>query len=111
MSKTRRRFSKEFNDKYKFSPDLFTGMGNFSLLITVPAGRNGFQPELTLGYRSGNANCTFCAAMSVSIVHLKEKIILKTNGVVIKSELFKITPNEFKTNILNLQSELINSHQ
>jgi len=29
----------------------------------------------------------------------------------LKPELFKITPNEFKNNILNLQSELINLHQ
>jgi len=29
----------------------------------------------------------------------------------LKHELFKITPNEFKNNILNLQSELINLHQ
>jgi len=31
-----------------FTPGLFTGTGNFSLPITLPYGRNGFQPELAL---------------------------------------------------------------
>jgi RHS repeat-associated protein len=38
----------------KFSPDLFTGTGNFSVPISVPSGRNGLQPELTLSYSTGN---------------------------------------------------------
>ena len=29
----------------KFQPDLHTGTGNFSILIAVPSGRNGFQPS------------------------------------------------------------------
>ena len=32
----------------KFSPDLHTGTGNFSIPIELPAGRNGFAPRLTL---------------------------------------------------------------
>lgn len=39
-----------------FAPDLFTGTGNFSIPISVPAGRNGLQPELTLGYSTGAGN-------------------------------------------------------
>jgi RHS repeat-associated protein len=43
----------------KFSPDLFTGTGNFSVPLSLPAGRNGFQPELTLGYSTGGGNSAF----------------------------------------------------
>jgi RHS repeat-associated protein len=43
----------------KFSPDLFTGTGNFSVPLALPAGRNGFQPELTLGYSTGGSNSAF----------------------------------------------------
>jgi len=39
-----------------FSPDLFTGTGNFSVPIAVPPGRNGLQPSLTLGYSTGSGN-------------------------------------------------------
>jgi hypothetical protein len=31
-----------------FSPDLFTGTGNFTVPLDLPAGRNGFQPQLIL---------------------------------------------------------------
>lgn len=37
----------------KFSPDLFTGTGNFSVPIAVPAGRLGVQPQLALTYSTG----------------------------------------------------------
>ncbi|MEG3439736.1 SpvB/TcaC N-terminal domain-containing protein [Pannus brasiliensis CCIBt3594] len=40
----------------KFSPDLYTGTGNLSIPITIPTGRNGFQPQLTLSYSAGNGN-------------------------------------------------------
>jgi hypothetical protein len=42
-----------------FSPDLFTGTGNFSEPIAVPPGRNGLQPSLTLGYSIGSGNGPF----------------------------------------------------
>jgi hypothetical protein len=42
-----------------FSPDLFTGTGNFSVPIAVPPGRNGLQPSLTLGYSTGSGNGPF----------------------------------------------------
>lgn len=51
----------------KFSPDLFTGTGNFSVPIAVPAGRNGFQPELTLGYSTGNGNGSFGMGWALGI--------------------------------------------
>jgi hypothetical protein len=43
----------------KFSPDLFTGSGNFIVSITLSAGRNGFQPELSPAYIRRNGNGPF----------------------------------------------------
>src|SRR5215510_7534626 len=39
-----------------FSPDLFTGTGNFTVPFALPAGRNGFQPQVALVYSTGNGN-------------------------------------------------------
>ncbi len=39
-----------------FEPQLNTGTSSYSVKLSVPAGRNGFQPELSLSYNSGNAN-------------------------------------------------------
>src|SRR5690554_4049810 len=57
----------------KFSPDLFTGTGNFSVPIAVPPGRNGFQPELTLGYSSGNGNGTFGIGWALGVPGITRK--------------------------------------
>lgn len=57
----------------KFSPDLFTGTGNFSVPIAVPPGRNGFQPELTLGYSSGNGNGIFGMGWAIGIPGITRK--------------------------------------
>jgi RHS repeat-associated protein len=57
----------------KFSPDLFTGTGNFSVPIAVPPGRNGFQPELTLGYSSGNGNGVFGMGWALGIPGVTRK--------------------------------------
>jgi RHS repeat-associated protein len=43
----------------KFAPDLFTGTGNFSVPVAVPAGRAGLAPELALTYSTGHGNGTF----------------------------------------------------
>jgi hypothetical protein len=43
----------------KFSADLFTGTGNFTIPIAIPPGRNGFQPQLSLAYSTGNGNGLF----------------------------------------------------
>jgi hypothetical protein len=51
----------------KFSPDLHTGTGNFTVPITLPPGRNGFQPELSLVYSTGNGNGPFGLGWSLSI--------------------------------------------
>ena len=51
----------------KFSPDLHTGTGNFSVPLALPAGRNGFQPQLQLVYSTGNGNGPFGLGWGLSI--------------------------------------------
>ena len=57
----------------KFSPDLFTGTGNFTIPIALPPGRNGFQPQLSLGYSTGNGNGPFGQGWSLSIPGVSRK--------------------------------------
>ncbi len=56
-----------------FSPDLFTGTGNFTIPIEVPSGRNGFQPQLSLGYSTGNGNGPFGLGWNLSIPGVARK--------------------------------------
>src|SRR5262245_61072771 len=51
----------------KFAPDLHTGTGNFTVPIALPPGRNGFQPQLSLVYSTGNGNGPFGLGWSLSI--------------------------------------------
>ena len=51
----------------KFSPDLHTGTGNFTVPIALPPGRNGFQPQLNLVYSTGTGNGTFGLGWNLSI--------------------------------------------
>jgi RHS repeat-associated protein len=51
----------------KFAPDLHTGTGNFTIPIALPAGRNGFQPQLSLVYSTGNGNGPFGLSWNVGI--------------------------------------------
>lgn len=57
----------------KFSPDLFTGTGNFSVPIAVPSGRNGMQPNLSLGYSTGNGNGIFGMGWALGIPGITRK--------------------------------------
>lgn len=57
----------------KFSPDLFTGTGNFSIPIAVPPGRNGFQPQIGLSYSTGNGNSAFGLGWGLSIPGVMRK--------------------------------------
>ncbi len=57
----------------KFSPDLFTGTGNFSVPIALPEGRNGFQPQLTLGYSTGNGNSPYGLGWGLSVPGIMRK--------------------------------------
>lgn len=57
----------------KFSPDLFTGTGNFSVPIALPPGRNGFQPELGLQYSTGSGNSPFGLGWNLSVPGVMRK--------------------------------------
>lgn len=57
----------------KFSPDLFTGTGNFTVPIALPPGRNGFQPQLNLVYSTGNGNSPFGLGWNLSIPGVSRK--------------------------------------
>lgn len=57
----------------KFSPDLHTGTGNFTVPIALPPGRNGFQPSLALTYSTGNGNGLFGLGWSLSIPGISRK--------------------------------------
>lgn len=56
-----------------FSPDLFTGTGNLSVPLAVPPRRNGFQPELSLVYRTGTGNGPFGLGWSLSVAGVSRK--------------------------------------
>jgi RHS repeat-associated protein len=51
----------------KFSPDLHTGTGNFTVPIALPSGRHGFQPALNLVYSTGHGNGPFGLGWSLSL--------------------------------------------
>src|SRR5205809_1906542 len=57
----------------KFSPDLFTGTGNFTVPIALPPGRNSFQPQVNLVYSTGNGNGPFGLGWSLSIPGVSRK--------------------------------------
>ena len=57
----------------KFSPDLFTGTGNFAVPIQLPAGRHGLEPQLTLGYSTGDGNGPFGLGWSLSVPGVSRK--------------------------------------
>jgi hypothetical protein len=56
-----------------FSPNLFTGTGNFAVPLVLPSGRNGFQPQLSLVYSTGNGNGPFGLGWSVSVPGVTRK--------------------------------------
>jgi RHS repeat-associated protein len=57
----------------KFSPDLQTGTGNFTIPIALPAGRNGFQPQLNLVYSTGNGSGLFGLGWGLGIPGVTRK--------------------------------------
>jgi RHS repeat-associated protein len=57
----------------KFSPDLHTGTGNFSVPLSLPSGRGAFQPRLALEYSTGNGNGPFGLGWRVSVPGINRK--------------------------------------
>lgn len=62
----------------KFSADLQTGTGNFSLPIKVPAGRNELQPDLSFRYSTGNGNGPFGMGWNIAVPMIARKWSQKT---------------------------------
>ncbi|MEZ5477859.1 MAG: SpvB/TcaC N-terminal domain-containing protein [Thiolinea sp.] len=56
-----------------FQPNLFSGTGNFSVPIFTSPGRNGFDPELSLQYSSGNGNGVFGVGWQLPIPRITRK--------------------------------------
>src|SRR5262245_42724094 len=56
-----------------FAPDLHTGTGNFTVPLALPAGRNGFQPQLRLVYSTGTGNGPFGLGWNLSIPGVSRK--------------------------------------
>ncbi len=56
-----------------FSPDLYTGTGNFNIPLALPPGRNGFEPKLSLVYSTGTGNGPFGLGWSLTIPGVSRK--------------------------------------
>jgi RHS repeat-associated protein len=56
-----------------FTADLFTGTGNARIVLTLPPGRNGFAPELSLSYCSGSGNGIFGIGWNVAIPQVSRR--------------------------------------
>ncbi len=56
-----------------FQPNLFSGTGNFSIPIFTSPGRNGFGPQLTVQYSTGNGNGPFGLGWQLSIPRITRK--------------------------------------
>jgi hypothetical protein len=56
-----------------FAPDLFTGTGNFTIPITLPPGRNGFQPQLALAYSPSRGNGPFGLGWALGVPEVSRK--------------------------------------
>ena len=56
-----------------FAPDLHTGTGSYAIPIQLPAGRNGFQPQLSLTYSSGSGNGPFGLGWALSVPEIRRR--------------------------------------
>jgi hypothetical protein len=52
---------------------LQTGTGNFAVPLSLPPGRNGLQPQLTLQYSTGNGNGAFGLGWGLSVPGVTRK--------------------------------------
>ncbi|WP_405820218.1 FG-GAP-like repeat-containing protein [Streptomyces sp. NBC_01390] len=57
----------------KFTPDLFTGTGNMSVPLEMPAGRPGATPTLSLAYSTGTGNGPFGLGWQLSLPGVSRK--------------------------------------
>lgn len=56
-----------------FQPNPHTGTGTLTVPISVPRGRNGFQPDLRLVYATGNGNGFFGLGWQLSVAGISRK--------------------------------------
>jgi RHS repeat-associated protein len=77
-----------------FSPDLHTGTGNFSIPIAVPPGRNGFQPQLSLVYSTGNGNGPFGLGWDLNVPGVSRKTSKGIPRYLDKEDIFLISGSE-----------------
>ena len=56
-----------------FQPNLFSGTGNFTIPIATSPGRDGFGPQLSLQYSTGNGNGPFGLGWHLSIPRITRK--------------------------------------
>jgi hypothetical protein len=56
-----------------FSPDLFTGTGNFTVPIALPDGRGGLRPSLDLVYSTGHGNGCFGLGWALGVPRITRK--------------------------------------
>jgi hypothetical protein len=57
----------------KYSPEMYTGTGNFTVPIALPPSRNGLQPQLNLVYSTGNGNGPIDLGRGLSIPGVSRK--------------------------------------
>ncbi len=56
-----------------FQPNLLSGTGNFSIPVFTSPGRNGFGPQLTIQYSTGNGNGPFGLGWQLSLPRITRK--------------------------------------
>jgi RHS repeat-associated protein len=56
-----------------FQTNLFSGTANHSIPIAISPGRNGFAPELSLAYSSGNGNGIFGLGWQITLPRITRK--------------------------------------
>lgn len=86
-----------------FSPDLFTGTGNFTVPLALPPGRNGFQLQLALGYSTGNGNGPFGLGWALGVPGVSRK----TSKGVPRYRDLAVNPPERDTFILSGAEDLV----
>ncbi|MDO8663129.1 MAG: SpvB/TcaC N-terminal domain-containing protein [Candidatus Omnitrophota bacterium] len=93
-----------------FQSDPFTGKATFSIPISVPAGRNGIQPNITLNYSSGAGNGILGLGWSLELGSIErstkkgapkydstDTFVFNSGGS--NSELVSIGNNEYRANL------------
>jgi len=86
-----------------FSPNLFSGTGNFSVPIYSSPGRESFGPELNLNYSTGSGNSIFGLGWSLSI----PRITRKTEKGLPRYNQFDNDPDNIDTFVLSGAEDLL----